>query len=279
MTGDRESEAWYWLKVPMYETVHEHYWKNGSGGHPIGMPGISCPRCGPWGGSRILTFVAPREVRQLPALRSRRPLPLAEFDVLRSRVQATLRAEQQVDVALEPGDSFQPLHLRFVRPPQHGVLWPILGNPVVTEPVRRLFEENEVTGLVFREAIVERVGDSGHAGRQTIPATEEPEDLLEYFPAQKDWGGRLFEAVVTSNTEGLEVQYETCSVCGRRAPTENSGLSSGDLLGTPETDVFHLGHTLRIGVSRRVRDLFVANRIPNIDLERILRTSAQGTAH
>ena len=133
------AESFWRLQEPEYDSEDEFYRHNGSLEHPFGLPGVTCDVCGrTWGGSRVLPFACPIELRERTELLNRWPIPGPQHRSLREEVAALLRAEGHSPPTLLPGDGLQPGYLNVPSAPPGDFLWASLGSVVVSRRMRDL---------------------------------------------------------------------------------------------------------------------------------------------
>jgi len=147
----------FWrLEQPEYESDYEQIYVNGELEHPFSLPGVSCDVCGQsWGGSRILPYECPEEMRENKHLTNAWPIPLQEHKVLQEQVLTKLAESGASICRLEPGDTFQPGYLDIPSRPRADFLWPTLGSFVVSERIKNLLVKHWAGRAVFRNMHLE----------------------------------------------------------------------------------------------------------------------------
>jgi hypothetical protein len=265
----------FWkLTQPEYNSDYDHSLINGSLEHPLGMPGVSCSVCGAtWGGSRILAVSCPESLRQLKEIKDRWPIPLEAHKTLQSLVLREL-AESGVKMeALRPGDSFQPAYLDVPSRPRADFLWSSLGSIVVSQRVKDILEESGVNDVNFCEVILRKVGMREASFPAPVPASGEPEDLINELPLLKELDGveRYYEMIILK--ESLYPPGGTprsiCVGCGR--PDVDNSTRQIDM--TPEMwqgdSIFFLATTLYVIVTDPLKKLLENLRSSNVVFEKM----------
>jgi hypothetical protein len=186
-------------------------------------------------------------------------------------VEALLRERGHAFGALAPGDRFQPGYLDVPSRPEQDFLWASLGSVVVSDRVKRLFEDRGFAGAAFWPAVPRRIGRRRARGPAPVPSTGEPEDLIDEVPLVREPSvvGPYHEMVVTGESArppGADV-VSTCAACGResfdtarRALVMNPAMWRGQ-------DVFFLATTLGIVVTEAVKTELTRAGASNIRLE------------
>lgn len=211
----------FWrLNRPPSQNDYDDTFINGEARHPLVLPGIHCGVCGQkWGGGRILPVSCPPEFRQLKELQTHWPILHEQHNAPRDRLLAALRSQGHDIEQLRPGDSFQPVYLRFASRPRYDFLWSTLGSVVVPERVKQLFEQHQVTGVLFCPAVIMAVGKHEPSDPVPMPSTGEPEDIIEEVDKESspEIFGPLYEMLVSSRSArppSSKVVHR-CPGCGR----------------------------------------------------------------
>jgi len=227
------------------------------------LPTVGCRTCARvrWSG-RVLPVDCPPAWRSRPAVS---PRPRREHRITNAAF-AELRAKLDPDVGplpstlggLEPGDRFQPVLVRVPSRPSADFLWPGVGDLLVSERVRSLWEHEAFTGAVFSRTEFERVGRRA-ADAALRPRGGEPEGMLRRAVPVADTNDlpRYWFITVTGTSElppGVDAS-SVCAECGRAVvPAFGSArrivfeprMWRGD-------DVALLATTLHVIVTDRVR--------------------------
>ena len=191
----------FWrISSPPSKSDYAFTFLNGSLSHPKSMPGVTCNVCEEtWAGSRILPFEAPKVVR-LRKPKDVWPLPLEQFDALRTE------AERQIGAGsprIMPGDSFQPAVLDVPSKPRADFLWGSLGSLVVSARINELLVRTCADSIWSAEVQLGKIGKKEAHRALEIPSTGEPEDLIaEAIPIlRKSKVGPYFEVVPTTESK------------------------------------------------------------------------------
>jgi hypothetical protein len=250
----------FWkLDHPDYDSDYRFSYINGSLQHPFGMPGIQCDVCGEtWGGSRILPYDCPVQLRQHKRLTNGWPIPIEEHKKLQHEVRDALHKAGSVDVpVLRPGDEFQPGYLDIPSRPRADFLWGSLGSVVVSQRVKDLFKSEKTSGPAFSPVVLRKIGKREAKLSPPTPSTGEPEDLIREVPLLKRTApvGPYYEMLILSESErppGGEPK-SICSGCGRedidnkkRQIVMHPSMWRGD-------DIFFIATTLYIVITERVK--------------------------
>jgi hypothetical protein len=215
----------------------------------------------------------PESLRQLKEIKDRWPIPLEAHKTLQSLVLREL-AESGVKMeALRPGDSFQPAYLDVPSRPRADFLWSSLGSIVVSQRVKDILEESGVNDVNFCEVIMRKVGMREASFPAPVPASGEPEDLINELP-------------LLNNVDGIEPYYEMiilkesgyppggnprsiCKGCGR-PDVDNS---TRQIVMTPEMwqgdSIFFLATTLYVIVTDPLKKLLENLRSSNVVFEKM----------
>lgn len=261
----------FWkLDHPDYDTDYRFSYINGGLEHPFGMPGVKCDVCGEtWGGSRILPYECPPELRKRKHLADRWPISLDQHKALQQEVRHALQ-KVGVDVpVLDPGDEFQPCYLDVPSRPRADFLWGSLGSVVVSQRVRKLFESERVGGLAFYPVTLRKIGKREARLPAPMPSTGEPEDIIREVPLLKrtESVGPYYEMLILSQSRyppGGE-PMSVCSGCGREAIDNDKrqivmrpSMWRGD-------DIFFLATTLYIVITDRLKRLLQDLKVTNVE--------------
>jgi hypothetical protein len=172
----------------------------------VAMPGIICPACGPWAGSRRLYL--PVDDPRLRRCLARPPLPVQEWLELAGEVRRALALPD--DVRLLPGDVLGSPAVELLRAAVPDFLHPFPGRVVVKAAVVRALADRGLTGYRPIEASVR--ARSSAAAAQALPR------LFELLIRGEAWSvGQNRQAVIA------------CEACGRTAPghAEPSSIDEG----------------------------------------------------
>jgi len=266
----------FWrLDKPECEDDYSNVFINGLAEYTYGIPGIDCPRCGPWGGLRTLPVECPAKFRTDRRLANRWPLPVEEHARLCSELETALR-EETADLVLEPGDSFQPLVFDIPCKPTLDFYWCRFFEPVVARRVRDLFVKHSVTGISFHEVRLRRAGTLPAKSDPPIAETGEPEDIFDAIAIEPhpEKLGPFFETLVDGPlVDADRASLPTCEICGLEKHPEYEGeewLIKMDedrpnvmsLSAVRSTDVFR-ARSVGLVISERVHELVTANSLTN----------------
>jgi len=227
------------------------------------LPTVGCRTCARLRSSgRVLPVDCPPTWRSRPEVspRPRREhrVTNAEFAELRTKLGADVGPLPSTLGDLEPGDRFQPVLIRVPSRPSADFLWPGVGELLVSERVRLLFELEGFTGAVFSRAEFERVGRRA-ADAALRPRGGEPEGTLRRAVPVADTNGlpRYWYMTITGTSE-LPPGVETSSVCAEcgRAVVPAFGSARRIMFESRMwrgEDVALLATTLHVIVTDRVR--------------------------
>lgn len=210
---------WRLTPDPRIESDYQRILVNGQLDHPYSIPGIRCESCGTtWGGSNILPYELPKSLRRRKHLKDCWPIPSSKHIKLQAEVLRVLRAEGVRIDRLKPGVSFQPSYLDIASMPRADFLWPSL-TCVVTEPIKLLLEHYCDEGVAFARVNLRKVGKREAALPAPLPATGEPEDIVNDVPLLEDVSavGPYYEICVMAESDwppGAE-PVGHCDTCGR----------------------------------------------------------------
>lgn len=189
----------FWrLEEPEYESDYQQFYINGSLEHPFGLPGIECNVCGQtWGGSRILPYECPRDLRGHKSLTDRWGIPLVEHKTLQHEVLTKLKAMGAPVSELRPGDDFQPAYLDVPSRPRSDFLWASLGSLVVSERMKNLLMKHCAEDIACREVRLRKIGNMEAKASPPIPSTGEPADMIS-------------EVLLTTSYSEIGPYFEIC---------------------------------------------------------------------
>ena|SRR2546430_8213455 len=265
-------ERFWQIGAPDYgdEGDYRRILVNGTGSHPLSLPGIDCPTCGPWGGSRILPVQCPEKLRNEKTLVDRWPISIEQFKRITKELRRELPSSR---IDFRPGDSFQPALVEFPSRPTDDFLWPSMCGPIIPPKVKVLFEKENVTGVEYCEVVVEKVGSKESTARIFPEEHGDPEEMVKSAIPDRRASefGPLFEMVISSETgfpPGTKV-VRVCEICGFiELDTDNHevALPANQI---PKSDIFFLGTTLFVIVTQRVADLIRSRKLSNVQLTEI----------
>ena len=250
----------FWiLDHPDYDSDYRFSYINGSLEHPFGMPGVRCDACGDtWGGSRILPYECPAQLRKRKHLTDGWPISLEEYRSLQKEVRDALHITGYVDVRdLQPGDEFQPCYLDIPSRPRADFLWGSLGSVVVSQRVKDLLESENTPSLRFSPVTLRKIGKREAKLPPPIPSTGEPEDIIRMVPLFKQTNsiGSYYELLILSESgrpPGAEPK-STCSGCGREdIDSERRQIVMQQSMWRGEP-IFFLATTLYIVITEQVK--------------------------
>jgi hypothetical protein len=211
----------FWrLEEPEYESDYHQIYINGDLEHPFGLPGVECDVCGQTsGGSRILPYECPADLRGHKNLTVRWAIPLEEFKQLRQEVLREFKTAGVPVSKLQPGDDFQPCYLDVPSKPRADFLWPSLGSLLVSERMKDLLTEYCADDIACCPAQLRKIGRNEAKLPVPIPTTGEPADMIKEVPSARSVSdvGPYFEVCILKES-GLPPGGEpvkVCSGCGR----------------------------------------------------------------
>lgn len=170
----------FWrVTSPDYATDYESEWINGSLDHPYGLPGVVCDVCGEtWGASRVLPVACPEQLRSVKTITERWPIPRSDHLALQAELMHAASIVGTPFVDLKPGDRLQPCTLDVPTKPCVSFLWCALGVLVVAKPIRDLLVDLCPQDIAVHPVLLGRIGDHDASDPPVIPASGEPEDIL-----------------------------------------------------------------------------------------------------
>jgi hypothetical protein len=206
---------------------------NGSLEHPFGLPGICCDVCGAtWGGVRVLPTECPPVFRQHKNVRERWPISRSKHENLQRELMSELGITGEPFVDLRPGDAFQPCFLDVPSRPRTGFIWPSLGTLVVTERIGDLLLRFAPNDIAICPVTLRKIGAGSAALEPPIPATCEPEEIIDDVPLLDDpmTAGPYFEVVIRheSGFPPGGIPKSVCSGCRRPEIGRNRQLRMTD---------------------------------------------------
>ena len=263
----------FWrLTQPDSDSDYRHSYINGGLSNPFGLPGISCEVCNvKFGGSRVLPFECPQELREKTHFIERWPVPCEQHKALQAELRSGL-AKQGVKINnLFPGDRLQPSYLDIPSRPRADFLWASIGSVVVSERIKNLFDSLKIEGVVFCPVILRKVGKREAKLQPPIPVTGEPEDIIEEVPLLKSTQeiSPYYELIIQneSNYPADGKPVSICSACGwkkfskpDRQLVMNESMWSG-------AHIFFLAPTYFIAVTDIVKTELRKIRATNIVFE------------
>jgi hypothetical protein len=260
----------FWrLTEPEYGSDYEHTYINGGLEHPYSLPGVKCDVCGQtWGGSRVLPFPCPQDLRARPELQVAWPIEGPKHRALRAEVAEHLAREGFEAGPLFPGDDFQPAFLDVPSSPSADFLWASRGSVVVSDRIRTVLGDLTGANLAFAPVILRNIGKGDPHDEIPIPSTGEPEDMygeVELRASNSD-EGQYWEMIVQSESRlprGVN-EVMPCNGCGRRDYDHATRILSmfPDMWrGAP---IFTLATTLWIVVTDAVRQQLLAMSASNV---------------
>lgn len=246
----------FWrIDGPEYESDYDRLFINGHLDHPYGLPGIKCDACGQtWGGSRTLPIACPKDLRERKQIKERWPIPVDEHKQLQNEIMPRLG---NIDIKLQPGDSFQPSYLDIASKPTADFLWCLFETAVVSERIRDFLLKIAPNDVTFIKVNKRKIGNREPKLPAPIPSTGEPEDIIHEVDFLQDANDvpdyyemiPKFESKMPLNTRILS----TCNKCGR----ENIDGKSRLLLMTDSIwngqAIFYLSTTLFIIITEDVK--------------------------
>jgi hypothetical protein len=257
-----------------YESDYAHTFINGSLAHPFSLPGVKCAVCKQtWGGSRILPYQCPESLRRRKEIRNSWPISLAEHKKLQVEVLIALRGEGFVIDSLKPGDGLQPCYLDVSSRPRADFLWSSIGSLVVSHRIKDFFEKHAIAEVALAKVELRKIGKREATFPPPIPASGEPEDLINEAPMLTDTStiGPYYELIVL-NESGYPPGGEPksiCSGCGRREIDSRRR----QIVMTPEMwkgdKIFFLSTTLYVILTNELKELLERNNPTNMIFKEI----------
>ena len=260
----------FWrLNPPNYDSDYAHSFINGSLEHPFSLPGVNCAVCRQtWAGSRILSYLCPKSLRRRKEILDSWPIPLAEHKKLQAEVLAALRRDGFEIDSLGPGDDLQPCYLDLPSRPRADFLWSSNGSVVVSHRIKDLFEKHGIAEVAFAKVELRKVGKREAELPPPIPASGEPEDLINEAPLLTETStiGPYYELIVLNESDYPPggTPKSICSGCGRR----DVDYKRRQVVMTPEMwkgeKIFFLATTLHVIVTNELKELLERNNPTNV---------------
>jgi hypothetical protein len=212
----------FWrLHAPDYDSDYEATYTNGSPAHPYGLPGVECDVCGQtWGGSRVLPYECPEQLRTHQRLKSEWAVPRPEHSALQQELMTALGMTGRPFDTLRPGDRLQPCFLDVPSLPRADFLWGGMGSVIVSQRIRDLLMEHCPADAGACPVQLGRIGSSEATLPPPIPSTGEPEDMIEEAPLLDNHAGvgPYYEMAIAGESglpDGCEL-VSVCPGCGRQ---------------------------------------------------------------
>ncbi len=247
----------FWrLKHPKYRSERQELLINGEANYLYGLPGISCSRCNnTWSSMRVLPLYYPLELSARDKDKSRWPIEADEHRTKQEELKILFSEKGIFIDQLRPGDDFQPINFRIKSNPRTDFLWPTLMNPLVSEKVKNIFEDNNVKGVSFFPIIVDKIGD------QVVKYPFEVSDEVQIY----------YNMVINSSSKrppGAEI-ISVCGLCGYELYDHEQRQIQMDLDMWLGEDIFYLNTTLYIIITEKVKNIIDQNGFNNIFIEEI----------
>jgi hypothetical protein len=268
----------FWRLEAPWADDYRRVFVNGEVRAAHALPDTGCRTCArPRGGDRVLPVDCPAEWRGRPEVtphpRRQHRVANAEFEALRDAIAPALDPLPPGMAPVERGDRFQPLLLRVPSRPEADFLWPGVGDILVSERVRALWERDGVTGAVFSRVEYERVGR--RVPTAALRGGGEPEDALRRLPADVSVPGLpAYYHVTITGESGLPACIDpawVCAECGRPQVPASARIG-GALRGLRfdpamwrGADLCRMRATRYVVVTERVRAGLVALGATNVD--------------
>jgi hypothetical protein len=243
---------------------------NGFLDHPYGLPGVHCERCRKtWGGCRIHPFSCPEKFIKRKEINNAWPISGKEHQTLRKEIEHEL-SENNIKATLLPGDHFQPGFLEISGPPRTDVLWSRLESMCVSERLKCIIENNNLSGVSFLPIIKKKIG-KGKAKKLPIKIIDNDEEIEIELNSHIEPNDNYFELLITSESKlplGVE-NISVCNYCGRKETNNTKRqLKMTEKMWNGD-DIFFLSTTLWPIVTDKVKNIFLENKISNIWMKRV----------
>jgi hypothetical protein len=200
---------------PDNQSDYKDSYINGGLEHPFGLPGVDCDICGStWGGSRILAYECPINLRDQKYIIDRWPISRKEHEVLQKNLMQELSIQGAPFSVLRPGDSFQPSYLDVPSRPTSDFLWSSLGSLVVSERIKGVLSKECQDEISVCAVNLRKVGERDLSLEPPMPSTGEPEDIIEEVPLSRTPSsyGPYFEILINNESE-LPDGVNDLSIC------------------------------------------------------------------
>ena len=265
------SEEYWTIDRPEYDDEDQDAFVNGTAVAPHETPRIECRTCGQtWIGGRVHPFFCPVQFAGIEIAWNEMMIEEAEFKKLRRRVNRVLRAQGHPDFDLRPGDDFQPFMLDLPSRPRYDFLWSGFASVFVTKKVRDLFIEAEVSGIVFCDARVRKVGRSEPFDEPPVSGIGDDDFFIDDIPLEEypEKFGPRYQMVVVSRID-FPPETENLRLCPKCDNIDREDEERGIVIDEqflPDTDVFTVGLPFEIHVRRKVHDLILQHNLSNVAL-------------
>lgn len=258
------------MRSPEYSSTHQDLFINGNLEHVYRFPGVSCLACRTtYGGSRILSDPAPRQILNDKRFKSRWPVSDEEHAAMQKEIAGYLNKEFISFVTFRPGDNFQPACLSIPSKPTADFLWPNIRSFVVSERMKKMVFE-ELSGAVDIVPIeLQKVGKpkpNVTAGTASLESTTSGRSRLESLDSD-ELVGPYYQILVRAESDypkgGLPLS--TCSVCKREYIEEEKRelIMKEDMWrGQP---IFFLKTTLYVVVTEALAEKIRKAHATNVD--------------
>ncbi|PKK99838.1 MAG: hypothetical protein CVV56_09235 [Tenericutes bacterium HGW-Tenericutes-1] len=201
------------------------------------------------------TIVLPIRLSERDKSKSRWPIEAEEHIFQQKELKACYAAKGILIDQLRPGDDFQPINFRIKSKPRTDFLWPTLMNPLVSEKVKNIFEENKVKGVSFFKIIVDKIEDK----------------VAKYSFVVSDEVQVYYNMVINSSSKrppGADI-ISICDLCGYELYNKEQRQIQMNLDMWLGEDIFYLNTTLHIIITEKVKNIIEQCGFNNIFAEEI----------
>lgn len=265
----------FWkLEQPDYESDYQQVYINGFVEHPFSLPGIECDTCGQtWGGSRILPYECPLNMRNDRNIREAWPVSLEQHKVLQIKILEGLKAQGISISELLPGDAFQPCYLDIPSEPTADFLWASLGSLVVSEKIKRVLMKHCPGDISCCDVVPRKIGKGKPKSPPPAPSTGEPEDIINEVPLKTlDSYSKPYFEICIKKESGWPSGGEPAKICpGCKRPEINESkriLRMVDEMWR-EDQIFFLAGTLNVIITDNLKKLIENLRPTNVIFSRV----------
>ena len=258
------------MRSPQYSSEMQDLAINGNLVHIYRFPAVSCISCkATYGGSRILSISAPRQIQNDKRFKNRWPVSDEEHALLQREVAGYLDKECVSFVTFRPGDIFQPAYLDIPTIPTADFLWPNIRSFVISERMKKMVFDKlagyvEIVPVQFR-----KVGKRNGRAAVLKEGSNEPKNNIQLadHSDHRESIGPYYQVLVRSESDypkgGKPVSV--CPVCKREAIDDKQReltMTENMWRGQP---IFFLRTTLYIVVTEPFAEIIRKAHASNVD--------------
>jgi hypothetical protein len=214
----------FWEIDEPFGSDYRHVQVSGKLEHPYRLPMADCEKCGASVSCYydvVLPFECPASFRKNRLLTDEDArVTVKDFKKLAKAIASEL--PKSATSRLAPQACFQPGFLDVPSTPKDDFLWSDLwsglSSKVVSERVQRAIEKVSITGIEFYPVTPRRIGKRSPKTTPRIPASGEPEDMMNDFKGAKNLPSMppYYQLLVSAEADypsGAE-PHSMCDLCG-----------------------------------------------------------------